>query len=165
MTKKELMIKAHKMTKEIKNEYPAVDYKFQLSLCLTYLYENEGENKMVELKGSEKQVKWAMDIRNNIISEVERQTNFITEFDVITKVVNSVKEAINNIEDAKFFIDNRNMDLNFYSSEFFNKFGLEYPKRKFISNMIRLEYLEKDTDRNEDDEERLIKTLEYFKSL
>ena len=46
MTKKELMIKAHKMTKEIKNEYPTVDYKFQLGLCLAYLYENEGEKEM-----------------------------------------------------------------------------------------------------------------------
>ena len=46
MNKKELMIKAHKMTKEIKNEYPIVDYKFQLGLCLAYLYENEGEEEM-----------------------------------------------------------------------------------------------------------------------
>lgn len=47
MTKKELMIKAHKMTKEIKAEYPAVNYKFQLGLCLAYLYENEGEVEMI----------------------------------------------------------------------------------------------------------------------
>lgn len=45
MTKKELMIKAHKMAKEIKNEYPSVDYKFQLGLCLAYLYK-EGEKEM-----------------------------------------------------------------------------------------------------------------------
>ena len=45
MTKKELMVKAHKMTKEIKNEYPTVDYKFQLGLCLAYLYK-EGEKEM-----------------------------------------------------------------------------------------------------------------------
>ena len=45
MTKKELMIKAHKMAKEIKNEYPEVDYKFQLGLCLAYLHQ-EGENEM-----------------------------------------------------------------------------------------------------------------------
>ena len=38
MTKKDLMVKAHKMTKEIKNEYPGVDYKFQLGLCLAYLH-------------------------------------------------------------------------------------------------------------------------------
>ena len=46
MTKKELMIKAHQMTKEIKVQYPATDYKFQLGLCLTYLHENKGENEM-----------------------------------------------------------------------------------------------------------------------
>ena len=45
MTKKELMVKAHKMTKEIKNEYPNVDYKFQLGLCLAYLHQ-EGEKEM-----------------------------------------------------------------------------------------------------------------------
>lgn len=45
MTKKELMIKAHEMAKEIKREYPEVDYKFQLGLCLAYLHE-EGENEM-----------------------------------------------------------------------------------------------------------------------
>lgn len=45
MTKKELMVKAHKMTKEIKAQYPKVDYKFQLGLCLSYL-QNKGENEM-----------------------------------------------------------------------------------------------------------------------
>ncbi len=70
MTKKELMIKAHKMTKEIKNEYPGVDYKLQLGLCLAYLYE-EGEKEMVELKGTEKQVKWAKDIREEMLSDLE----------------------------------------------------------------------------------------------
>lgn len=67
MTKKELMIKAHKMVKEIKKEYPTVDYKFQLSLCLAYLYESKGEKEMVELKGSEKQVAWAENIRKVVI--------------------------------------------------------------------------------------------------
>lgn len=71
MTKKELMVKAHEMTKEIKNEYPGVDYKFQLGLCLAYLHA-EGENKeMVELKGTEKQVKWAEDIREEMLKDLE----------------------------------------------------------------------------------------------
>ncbi|MCF0163167.1 MAG: hypothetical protein HUJ88_11410 [Fusobacterium necrophorum] len=49
MTKKELMIKAHKMAKEIKNEYPTVDYKFQLGLCLSYLLNNkEQEDIMIK---------------------------------------------------------------------------------------------------------------------
>ena len=39
MNKKELMKKAHKMTRKIKAENPTVDYKFQLGLCLSYLHE------------------------------------------------------------------------------------------------------------------------------
>lgn len=71
MTKKELMVKAHQLTKEIKAEYPEVDYKFQLGLCLAYLHA-EGENKeMVELKGTEKQVKWAEDIRKEMLNDIE----------------------------------------------------------------------------------------------
>lgn len=46
MTKKELMIKAHKMTKEIKNEFPEIDYKFQLGLCISYLQEKEIDVKI-----------------------------------------------------------------------------------------------------------------------
>lgn len=49
MTKKELMTKAHKMTKEIKAQYPTVDYKFQLGLCLAYL-QNEGDVEMISYK-------------------------------------------------------------------------------------------------------------------
>lgn len=45
MTKKEIMVKAHEMTREIKAQYPTVDYKFQLGLCLAYL-QNEGEKEM-----------------------------------------------------------------------------------------------------------------------
>lgn len=41
MSNKELFIKAHKMTKEIKKEYPEVDYMFQFSLCLSYLKESK----------------------------------------------------------------------------------------------------------------------------
>ena len=65
---KNIMKKAHEMTKEIKKEFPNVDYKFQLGLCLSFLYHNEEE--MVELKGSAKQVAWAEDIRNKFIADL-----------------------------------------------------------------------------------------------
>ena len=99
MTKKELMLKAHKMAREIKNEYPAVDYKFQLGLCLAYLYENEGEVEVisyttkngakVEIKLEEKLV---ADLTVNGIVVVENNTDsdvvFISTFDN-TIVLNS----------------------------------------------------------------------------
>ena len=68
---KNIMKKAHEMTKEIKKEFPNIDYKFQLGLCLSFLYHNEGvEEEMVELKGSAKQVAWAEDIRNKFIADL-----------------------------------------------------------------------------------------------
>ena len=38
---KNIMKEAHKLTKEIKKEFPEVDYRFQLGLCISYLYKNE----------------------------------------------------------------------------------------------------------------------------
>lgn len=115
MTKKELMIKAHKMTKEIKNEYPTVDYKFQLGLCLAYLYENEGENEMVELKGSEKQIAWAKEIKEVVLEMAERTVEGATarynekQNKARTRRMNEAIELLEkfkNEESAKFFIDN-----------------------------------------------------------
>lgn len=67
-----LMKEAHKLTKEIKNEFPNVDYKFQLGICMSYLLNKEDENKTVELEGTEKQIAWAKDIKeewlNGLIS-------------------------------------------------------------------------------------------------
>lgn len=47
MNNKELFKQAHKMAKEIKTEYPEVNYKFQFSLCLTYLREEEVKEEKV----------------------------------------------------------------------------------------------------------------------
>ena len=58
-----VMKEAHKLTKEIKNEFPEVDYKFQLGICMSYLLNKEDENKTVELEGTEKQIAWAKDIK------------------------------------------------------------------------------------------------------
>lgn len=113
MTKKELMIKAHKMTKEIKAQYPTVDYKFQLGLCLAYL--QEGGNEMVELKGSEKQVAWANDIREVVMSGVntllaERQQAHEERGKKRTlrmlEEAKAAKEKLENEESAKYYIDN-----------------------------------------------------------
>ena len=115
MTKKEMMVKAHKMTKGIKNEYPEVDYKFQLGLCLAYLYENEGDVKMVELKGSEKQIVWAEEIREVVLEMAKRTVEGATarynekQNKARTRRMNEAIELLEkfkNEESAKFFIDN-----------------------------------------------------------
>ena len=46
MNEMNLLKKAHELTKEIKREYPEVDYKAQLGICLTFLYNNKEVEEM-----------------------------------------------------------------------------------------------------------------------
>ena len=41
MNEMNLLKKAHELTKEIKREYPEVDYKAQLGICISFLYNNK----------------------------------------------------------------------------------------------------------------------------
>ena len=135
MTKKELMVKAHKMTKEIKAKYPTINYKFQLGLCLSYLYK-KGEKEMVELKGTEKQVRWAIDIKESMLQNIEMmrekagfngrmiaeslgeefpeiirgdKENKALRFAIGNKYLDRAKEIIENEEMAIAFINRRNL--------------------------------------------------------
>lgn len=107
MTKKELMVKAHKMAKEIKTQYQEVDYKSQLGLCLAYLHQ-EGESEVVELKGTEKQVAWAKSIREMVVDiekifnsclenakdrVEEEMINSYSNSDFVVKKINDIKSC------------------------------------------------------------------------
>lgn len=111
-----IMKEAHKLTKEIKAEYPNVDYMAQLGICIAYLSENKGEIKMVELKGSEKQIKWAEEILevvkpameiilNQMNVNLEKYTGTVTEEKInkIAKVYNNINQIANS-EDAGIII-------------------------------------------------------------
>ncbi|HBF4158644.1 TPA: hypothetical protein KOG59_003704 [Clostridioides difficile] len=117
-----LFKEAHKMAREIKRKYSNVDYKVQFSLCLSFL-NKKGDIKLKELKGSEKQIIWANDIRTDILnltnelekSKIERIKNEdykIKDMSIeemterCKRKFERIREAISNIENAKFFIDN-----------------------------------------------------------
>lgn len=133
---KNIMKKAHEMTKEIKKEFPNIDYKFQLGLCLSFLYHNEGvEEEMVELKGSAKQVAWAEDIRNKFITDLneiikgwkeryqkthKKSANYAYENAVV------FKEIISNNDSASWFINNRYFNI----ENIMNHSGAEIVKLK-----------------------------------
>ena len=125
---KELMKKAHQMTREIKNEFPEVDYKFQLGLCISYLSKNEMKEdvEMVKLKGTEKQVKWAEDIRKEVVEKLQNVKNeyekmileaeekgkrfpkrYTKNVTALEKLLNEVKEN----ESAKAFIEEYRLSI------------------------------------------------------
>lgn len=145
--KRNLMKEAHKLTKEIKKQYPEVDYKTQLGLCLSFLSQEKEGNEMVELKGTEKQVKWAEDIRNRIIKVNEIFEKAIEGVDM-DKMAKSTwlddnmyviaQTSLKNIlvqEEAKFFIENFR-DLKDYMIE--NTLLYEPEKQvKFIYSLVK----------------------------
>ncbi|EGT0692715.1 TPA: hypothetical protein K8M96_002798 [Clostridium perfringens] len=115
-----VMKEAHRLTKEIKKEFPNVDYKFQLGICMSYLLNGEGENEMVELQGSEKQIKWATDIRENTIKSIDRALEKLEEIQservskgrkrvrTFDKRINKLKvllEEVKNESSSKIFIE------------------------------------------------------------
>ena len=144
--KRNLMKEAHKMTREIVNKYGDVDYMAQLGLCLSFLSQ-EGGKEMVELKGTEKQVKWAEDIRNRIIKVNEIFEKAIEGVDM-DKMAKSTwlddnmyviaQTSLKNIlvqEEAKFFIENFR-DLKDYMIE--NTLLYEPEKQvKFIYSLVK----------------------------
>lgn len=125
-----VMKKAHKMTRDIKNEFPNVDYKFQLGICMSYLLNGEGENEMVELQGSEKQVKWALSIREKTILTINEAINFLEEgqqvrikrtgkraqdIDERIRRIKLMLEEVKNEQSSKVFIEKwRFKDLAYY---------------------------------------------------
>ena len=144
--KRNLMKEAHKMTREIVNKYGDVNYMTQLGLCLSFLSQ-EGGKEMVELKGTEKQVKWAEDIRNRIIKVNEIFEKAIEGVDM-DKMAKSTwlddnmyviaQASLKNIlaqEEAKFFIENFR-DLKDYMIE--NTLLYEPEKQvKFIYSLVK----------------------------
>ena len=144
--KRNLMKEAHKMTREIVNKYGDVNYITQLGLCLSFLSQ-EGGKEMVELKGTEKQVKWAEDIRNRIVKVNEIFEKSIEGVDM-DKMAKSTwlddnmyviaQTSLKNIlvqEEAKFFIENFR-DLKDYMIE--NTLLYEPEKQvKFIYSLVK----------------------------
>ena len=125
-----IMKEAHRLTKEIKKEFQNVDYKFQLGICMSYLLNGKGENEMVELQGSEKQVKWALSIREKTISTINEAINFLEEgqqvrikrtgkraqdIDERIRRIKLMLEEVKNEQSSKVFIEKwRFKDLAYY---------------------------------------------------
>ena len=135
---------AHKMAKDIKSEYAEVNYKFQFGLCLSYLSKIEGEIKMVELKGSEKQIKWAEEIRKemlqglkiiNAIKIVWAKSMNEPVLIAILKDMENVKTKIEDEVSANWFIDNRHT-LTHYSTSNYKEDVVILRMKYFVETLI-----------------------------
>ena len=111
---KNIMKEAHNLTKKIIKKGDSYRATFRLCLSFIHTQVKKGVKKMVELKGSEKQIKWANDIReelNNILvtikeADIARKTRKNKSFEESSKKMNNAIEMINAKEESTFFIDN-----------------------------------------------------------
>lgn len=98
--KRNLMREAHKMTREIINKYGDVDYKAQLGLCLSFLSQEKGGKEMVELKGSEKQVKWAEDLRGRFVKYLDYIKDLADGIEISESLQDDIEDDFNSLEEA-----------------------------------------------------------------
>ena len=105
--KKNLMKKAHEMTKEIKEQYPEVDYKFQLSLCLSFLSQNGGKEMLLKESYKAIAVNSGLDMDVFVKESCEKVeiTKIVTKNQIIfERNKNNFNDAKLGIKDNKFFI-------------------------------------------------------------
>lgn len=94
-----IMREAHKMTKQIVSEYGNVDYKTQLGLCLSFLSQ-EGGKEMVELKGTEKQIKWAGDLRSRFIKYLDFVKDLADGIEISESLQDDIEDDFDSLEEA-----------------------------------------------------------------
>lgn len=123
MTKREMMIRAHGLAKTMVGNYSA-----RLALALRQLWASlkKGVATVVELIGSEKQVKWANDIREKFMADVAKLEEFSSYLEeknvecnakrgknagwydsllVIKNAVNELKMEVLKNSSSKYFIE------------------------------------------------------------
>ena len=105
--KRNIMREAHKMTKEILNKYGDVDYKTQLGLCLSFLSQEKGGKEMIELKGTEKQIKWAEDLRARFIKYVDFVKGLADGIEISESLQDDIEDDFDSIDEAFAVIENQ----------------------------------------------------------
>ena len=149
-----LLKKAHELTKEIKREYPEVDYKAQLGICLTFLYNNKEVKGMVKLEGTEKQVKYAKDLReklNKAIDDLKDLDTIGNEFyederEIISQKIKELENNINNETKAGKIIDTYMYFMKSYCGKLIFRSDRLFENEsniKFLSNALEDYYEEK----------------------
>lgn len=124
---KNVMKKAHEITKNIIRKGDSYRATFRLALIFVHSQIKKGVNAMVELKGTEKQVKWAKAIREDVLKVVEvarkeqvervskkedkvkKDGTILTSHDRVNNMnerFDKIVSVISNNEDSVFLIDN-----------------------------------------------------------
>lgn len=110
---KEVMTRAHKLAKTFTGNYQA---RLSLALKIAWASVEKGAKHVLELTGSEKQIKWAESIREKLYAKIEEgwevAVNKQLELDRPCRAerIEQLKEEIFNVTDSVWFIENAKND-------------------------------------------------------
>ena len=99
-----IMTKAHDIAKMMTGDFGA---RISFGLRKAWKIARKmiiGGSEMVELKGSEKQIKWATDIRENMLKVIN---SIATQDEIEKEVLQEVKNAVESNSSSSWFIENR----------------------------------------------------------
>ena len=103
---------AHRITRDMVEEY-GMDYRAQFAITLSYLLNKKEEEEVRELKGTEKQVKWANDIMaifDEIVADVEISIEKYSKTEERKEIernkLKDIKLKLDELEDAGQIINN-----------------------------------------------------------
>lgn len=147
---KNVMKKAHEITKKIIRKGDSYKATFRLALSFAHSLVKRGVDEIAELKGSEKQIKWAYDIRekmlmhlNNLLDAVVNtktdtakiyRANFRRRAGVKKSEVGGTREAVtealakilNGIKKDIYAIDSAKFFIDNRFNDFEEIFGYDY---------------------------------------
>lgn len=98
--KRNLMKEAHELTRQIVDKYEDVDYKTQLGLYLSFLSQEKGGKEMIELKGTEKQIKWAEDLRGRFVKYLDFIKDLADGIEISESLQDDIEDDFDSIEEA-----------------------------------------------------------------
>lgn len=82
MFDKELVKEAHRLAREIKTEYPEVNYSFQFGICIKYLLSNkEVEKVLIKTMSSNYELKNFETVKLSENREIELPTVAVSDYD------------------------------------------------------------------------------------
>ena len=132
--------KAHEIARKIIRKGDSYRETFRLALVFVYSELKKGVNKMVELKGTEKQVKYANDIKSKLVKTINNAMQELEKFQTENIEINGKRskkrdrlisemknelDIIINIENSKEIIESYknifNLDINIFLNNSISK--------------------------------------------
>ena len=130
-----IMKEAHKMTREIKAEYPEVDYKFQLGLCIKYLLKESKREESKTIGSHYEYLLNNIDFNESELKEVNKRKRVrLLDRDMLMRGIKNQLKVLKNDSDKYTFV----FEINYLMpTSFFNDMTSDNNSTKAIVTLTK----------------------------